>query len=106
MYQYIMIEAKRQTADAGLEREVISSMRRGARLTQSDLAREVGLSQSMISLYESGQVNLRPDDLTKVRTVIAGAMPKGMGRLVGVDRSWEEYSEENRGEMEKDQLFA
>ena len=81
-------------------------MRRSARLTQSDLARKVGLSQSMISLYESGQVNLMPDHLLKVRAVIAQSMPKGKCRLVRVDRGWEEHSQEERDEMEKDQLFA
>lgn len=81
--------------------------RRAARLTQSDVAREVGLSQAMISLYESGQVQLKDEDLRKVKAVINKAIgEKDLARLVKVLPKSEAEMDEARRSSELYELFA
>jgi transcriptional regulator with XRE-family HTH domain len=89
------------------EREVLFDLRRVARLTQSDVAREVGLSQAMISLYESGRMQLKDKDLRKLKAAINRGMAKAeAGRLVKALPQSEAEMEDARRRSELDEMFA
>src|SRR5947209_966801 len=67
-------------------RESVRIARKTAGLTQSDLEKKSGVAQSKLSAYESGYIDLSPDELDRLSGVLQAAWPKFPMSLSGFSK--------------------
>ncbi|GAB2986955.1 helix-turn-helix domain-containing protein [Amycolatopsis acidiphila] len=70
--------------------ELLRQLRREAGLTQAQVAEALGVPQSFVSKYESGQRRLDVVELRHVATVLRVSVPAFLSRL---SRTWNQQSE-------------